>query len=137
MARVLIELDPEYVPWDVPQERPRMQRRRRRRRRSGGERASSSGSFPKWLLAVPLLILVACGALAWTFGPRDADQPALSPSVVGSPPGADAAELGEGKPPNSDSDYVYWCEFGGLLMAPGVHYIGDEERICERGEWQE
>jgi len=119
MARVLVQLDPEYVPWDVPEERPRMQRRRRRKRRGSG---GSGQTVPRALfVAVPLLLLVACVVVAVFFGPhRRAETRAQSPVTAGSPPAASVAEGAGGNLAPSVKNPQADCE-----GAPALGELGD------------
>ena len=134
MARVLVQLDPEYVPWDVPEERPRMQRRRRRKRRGSG---GSGQTVPRALfVAVPLLLLVACVVVAVFFGPhRRAETRAQSPVTAGSPPAVTVAEGAGGNltPParNPQAACVDAPQIGavGELLLYGTD---DAPQVCSR-----
>lgn len=140
MARVLIQLDPEYVPWDVPEERPKMQRRRRRRRGGGGSGATVP---PALFIAVPLLLLVACVVGAVLVGPRrHAETRAETPATAGSPPVvAEAEGVEHGNLPPSAVEYqpvmtdASSCDGAPVLGKTGellLYGLDEQPRMCSR-----
>ena len=107
--RIVITLDPDYVPWEHKEDVVRLRKKRVK--------------VPKFFIAIIVIIGVLVFAVlsqTQTTNEQTAQAtPEPSPTVV-----AVAVQ----------NPYTNWCEFGGLLLAPGVHQIGDQERECRQGE---
>lgn len=106
--RIVITLDPDYIPWEAPEDVVKLRRKR---------------------LHIPKLLIGAIAVVAiFTFAiisKINTDRQQAAPEVTIAPTGTPG--------PNPFQD---WCDLGGVLLSPGVHNIGGIDRECKSGSLQ-
>lgn len=103
--RLVVTLDPDYVPWEHNEDVVKLQRKRLK--------------IPKGLiLALGIVAIFTVAIVGQTMQKRQ--ENALE--SVATTPTVQAVDV-----------YAGYCEFGGLLLPPGSHQIGDVTRECENG----
>lgn len=104
--RLFVTLDPDYIPWEHNEDVVALRHKR----------------LPRWMFAVVGvigIIILAVVNQAKTDRQLAQQQSAAAiatatPAPLSIPPGL--------------------CEYGGVLLPPGIHTIGDRQRECKNGE---
>jgi len=105
--RIVVTLDPDYVPWEHNEDVVKLRKKKIK--------------VPKFLIGA--LALMAMLTLAVVN--KVSQDRKLTEVIVTATPTA-VVEVAE-------DPYENWCEYGGLLLRPGKHWIGDTERECKAG----
>lgn len=102
--RIVVTLDPDYIPWEHNADVVKLRKKK------------IKGIKPM----IGVLALICMLSLAVV---NKVSQDRKLADAVTATPTAVAA-----------NPYRDWCEYGGLLLKPGTHYIGDIERECKNGK---
>jgi len=103
--RVVITLDPDYIPWEHNDDVVRLRRKR---------------------LKIPRGLLLAIGVVgAFTMA-------IIGQNIQRRQQSDDAVVEATAPAPVVDA-FAGYCEFNGLLLPPGTHYIGEVARECADG----
>ena len=104
--RIVVTLDPDYIPWEHNEDAFKLRHKRIK--------------IPKLLIAFVAIVAIFTFAI---FSKIKADRQADLAAAV-----TPAAQ--------GDDPFKGWCEYGGSMLSQGVHNIGGTDRECKDGKIQ-